>query len=498
MTGEPLSILLVAAEVAPFAKTGGLADVAGTLAREMAARSHDVRVVMPRYYVVNRHRWGLRPAGDPLGVPMGVLGEQGCAVLEGRLPDSPVPVYFLEHEKYYGRDGLYTTAYGDGYADNDHRFVFLSRAALQLCRRLAWRPDIIHVNDWHTAAIPLFLNTLYRQDPLLGEAATLLTIHNLQHQGVFHEGLMDVLDVGREHFHWRELEWFAQVNLLKGGIYHATAINTVSEGYRREIMTPGYGHSLDGVLRDRANDLFAVLNGIDETEWDPRTDPHLPARYSADDLSGKAVCKEALQQQFRLPRNPRVPLIGVISRLVWQKGIDILAAAIHRILALDVQLVLLGTGEPWAHFYFGDIRAEYPRRFGCGIGFDNAMAHQIEAGADFFLMPSRFEPCGLNQMYSMRYGTIPIVRATGGLDDTVQNFDEATGHGSGFKFYDLTPDALFDTIGWAVHNWYHRREALRTMRRRIMSLRFSWAESARLYEQIYRLAIERRTGQHMG
>jgi len=494
MTGEPLSILLVAPEVAPFAKTGGLADVAGTLAREMAARGHDVRVVMPRYYVVDRHRWGLRPAGDPLGVPLGVMGEEWCAVLQGRLPDSPVTVYFLEHEQYYGRDGLYTTAYGDGYADNDRRFVFLSRASLQLCRRLAWRPDVIHVNDWHTAAIPLFLNTLYRQDPLLGEAATLLTIHNLQHQGIFHAGLMDVLDVGREHFNWRELEWFGQVNLLKGGIYHATAVNTVSEGYRREIMTPDYGHSLDGVLRDRANDLFAVLNGIDETEWDPRTDPHLPARYSADDLSGKAACKETLQKHFRLPQDPRVPLIGVISRLVWQKGIDILAAAIHRILALDVQLVLLGTGEPWAHFYFGDIQTEYPRRFGCCIGFDNALAHQIEAGADFFLMPSRFEPCGLNQMFSMRYGTIPIVRATGGLDDTVQNFDEATGHGSGFKFYHLTPDALFDTIGWAVHNWYHRREVLQAMRRRIMGLRFSWAESARLYEQIYRLAIERRTG----
>jgi starch synthase len=496
MTEIPLSILMVAAEVAPFAKTGGLADVTGALARELAGLGHDVRVVMPRYYVVDRAHWNLRPVGGPLGVPMGIMGELWCGVLEGRLPHSEVPVYFIEFEQYFGRDGLYTTAYGDGYADNDNRFVLLSRAALQVCRMLAWPPDLVHVNDWHTAIIPLFLNTACAGDPLLGGAASLLTIHNMEHQGTFYAGLMDVLGIGREHFNWRELEWHGQVNLLKGGITHATAINTVSEGYRREVMTPAFGEGLDGVLRDRAADFFAVLNGIDEKEWDPRTDRHLPARYSAEDLSGKAECKDFLQRRFHLPRRREVPVIALISRLVHQKGIDVLAAAIHRILALDLQLVMLGTGEPWAHFFFGDIHREYPHRFACHIGFDSALAHQMEAGADFFLMPSRFEPCGLNQMYSMRYGTIPIVRATGGLDDTVQNFEEATGAGSGFKFYDLTPDALHDTISWAVHTWYHRPGRIRAMIPRIMGRNFSWAESARKYDQIYRLAIERRTGRY--
>jgi starch synthase len=324
----------------------------------------------------------------------------------------------------------------------------------------------------------------------VGEAASVLTLHNLQHQGWAPKDLMEVLGIGWAHFNYLELEMYDQVNLLKGGIYHATQLCTVSEGYAREIQTPAYGEGLDEVLRDCNWKLHGILNGVDYDEWNPETDPLLAARYSVDDLSGKAVCKKDLQQVFGLPQRDDVPLFGLVSRLVKQKGIDILAAAIDRILALDLQMVLVGNGEPWAHFFFGDVAAAHPDKFACFIGYDNARAHKVEAGADFFLMPSRFEPCGLNQMYSLRYGTPPIVRATGGLDDSVENYDVRTRTGTGFKFLDPTPEALYDTVGWAVHTWYNDREGLDSLIRNGMTRRFSWEAAARKYGRLYRRAAE--------
>jgi len=489
-----LRILMTASEAVPFAKEGGLADVVGALPRYLAERGHDVRVVMPRYYRIDREKYGLKPLPGSLVVPMGVIGEMYCGVLEGRLPESGVPVYFLEHDGFYGRDGGLYEQDNESFLDNDNRFLFLSRGSLELCKMLGFTPDVVHAHDWHTAAVPVLLNTSLRDDPYVGEASSLLTIHNMQHQGSFYEGAMDVLGIGWEWFNFLNLEKENQVNLLKGGVYHATLLNTVSRGYAREIQTPEHGWGLEGVVRERSADLAGILNGVDYGTWNPETDPCLVARYSAADLSGKALCKADLQRAMGLPERPEVPLIGMVSRLVKQKGIDVLAEAIHRILALDLQFVILGAGEPWTHFYFGDITARYPDRFRCRIGYDESLAHRIEGGADFFLMPSAFEPCGLNQMYSMRYGTLPIVRATGGLDDSVENFDELTGTGTGFKFQDLTAGALFDTIGWAVHTWYHRPEAIRTLVANAMARRFTWEDAALGYEELYLRAVRMRLG----
>jgi len=488
-----LSILFSVSEAAPFVKEGGLGDVAGALPRALESRGHDVRVVLPRYYAIDRDLHGLTPLPGLLVVPMGIIGDMYCGVYEGRLPDSGVPVYFLEHEAFYGRDGVYGPD-NEGFADNDNRFVFLSRATLELCRMLNFSPDMIHAHDWHTAAVPIFMDTLYRHDRYVGNAASVLSLHNLQHQGNFYPGLMDVLGIGWEHFTFLELEHHNQTNLLKGGLYHATKLSTVSEGYAREILTPEFGWGLDGVIRERAGDLVGIINGVDYTEWNPESDPLIPACYSATDLSGKSVCKQELQCRFGLPERPDVPLFGMVSRLVTQKGINILAAAIHRILELDLQIVLLGNGESWTHFYFSDIAARYPEKFRCYIGFSNPLAHQVEAGSDFFLMPSAFEPCGLNQMYSLRYGTIPVVRAVGGLNDSVENFDERTLAGTGFKFHALTPNALVDTVGWSVWTWYHNKPGIDSLIRNGMAQRFTWEMAAEKYEQLYYWSVEKKLG----
>jgi len=488
-----LNILITASEAVPFAKEGGLADVVGALPKFLKAQGHDVRVVMPRYYKVDREKFQLRQLPGVLVVPMGVIGSMYCGVLEGRLPGTDVPVYFLEHDDFYGRDTLYETD-NRGYIDNDNRFIFLSRGSLELCKMIQFAPDVVHAHDWHTAAVPVLMNTVYRHDQYLGEAASVLTIHNMQHQGSFYEGAMDVLGVGWEHFTYLELEMENQVNLLKGGIYHATLLNTVSEGYAREMQTPEYGWGLEGVVRERSGALTGILNGVDYDEWNPECDPFLPAPYSAQDLSGKKICKRELQRACGLPERDDVPLIGMVSRLVKQKGIDTLAQALPRLLELDVQIVLLGAGEPWAHFYFGGMAAKHPERFACRIGYDNRLAHQIEGGCDFFLMPSAFEPCGLNQMYSLRYGTIPIVRATGGLDDSVQNLDAGTRTGTGFKFWNLNAGALFDTVGWAVHTWYHDPAMIQELRQNAMAQRFTWDEAAEKYERLYQRAVHMRLG----
>ncbi|MCM0080138.1 glycogen synthase GlgA [Geomonas sp. Red32] len=488
-----LKILMTASEAVPFAKEGGLADVVGALPKYLKGLGHDVRVVMPRYYKVDRDAYGLRQLPGVLVVPMGIIGMMYCGVYEGRLPGSDVPIYLLEHEEFFGRDPLYDRD-NEGYLDNDNRFVFLSRASLEICKMLDFRPDVVHAHDWHTAAAPILLNTAYRHDPHLHEAASLLTIHNMQHQGSFYEGVMDILGIGWQHFNFLELEMNDQVNLLKGGIYHATVLNTVSEGYAREIQTPAFGWGLEGVVRERSPVLRGILNGVDYQEWNPETDRHLPVNFGSDDLSGKALCKRALQREMGLPEREEVPLFGLVTRLVKQKGIDVLAEAIHRMLEMDIQVVLLGAGEPWAHFYFGDVAASHPGRFACRIGYNNGLAHRIEGGCDFFLMPSAFEPCGLNQMYSLRYGTIPIVRATGGLDDSVENFDQAAGTGTGFKFWDLTAGALYDTVGWAVHTWYHHPDAIQALRRRGMAKRFTWEEAAAKYEALYLDAMRLRLG----
>ncbi len=491
-----LNILLAASEVVPFAKSGGLADVAGALPKALHALGHDVRVVMPRYYIVDREKYGLRKLDGVLGIPMGSMGDRWAAVYEGRLPGSEVPVYFIEHDAMFGRKGLYDDEHGYAYIDNDNRFILFSRAVMELAKMLDFRPDILHANDWHTGTLPLLLNSAYVFDPFFDATASVMTIHNMQHQGRYYRGAVDVMGISWNHFNHYELEDHGGVNMLKGGIVHADAVTTVSGRYAQEIQTPEFGWGLHDVVRAHAGKLHGIVNGVDYDEWNPAADPLIPAAFDTEDMAGKSVCKRELQRQFGLAERDDVALIGLVGRLAEQKGIGLIAGAVGRLMQMDIQIVLLGTGEKWAEHFFGDLVRHYPGRFACHIGYDNTVAHRIEAGSDFFLMPSLFEPCGLNQIYSLRYGTLPIVRATGGLDDTIENYDPASGRGTGFKCYDATVDALVGTVAWAVDTWYGNPEAIAAMRREAMTQCFSWEASASAYVDVYRRALEARRRDH--
>lgn len=486
-----LNILIAASEVVPFAKTGGLADVAGALPKALRALGHDVRVVMPRYYIVDKEKYALKPLEGSLGVPMGSLGEIWAAVYEGVLPGSDVPVYFIEHEGFFGRKGLYDEG-GEGYKDNDNRFIFFSKAVMQLAKKLRFKPDVIHANDWHTAAIPVLLNTTYAFDRDFENTGSLLSIHNLQHQGKFYKGAMDVLGIGWEHFTADEIEEYDGINLLKGGIVHADMISTVSQKYAQEIRTPEFGWGLERLINGYAYKLAGILNGVDYDEWSPAVDPFIAQTYDLEDMSGKGLCKSALQRAFSLPERSDVPVIGLVGRLAEQKGITLLSAAIWNLLELDIQIVLLGAGENWAESFFSHIAGTYPEKFGCYIGYRNDLAHQVEAGSDLFLMPSLFEPCGLNQIYSLRYGTLPIVRATGGLDDTIENYQSGSGNGTGFKFYDATPEALIGTVKWAVDTWVNDKNGLNQLIANAMRKRYDWEIAAKGYDALYRRIVDGR------
>jgi len=482
---EKKKVLFVASEVVPFAKSGGLADVAGALPKSLANLGHEVIVVMPRYYSIDKSKLNLVPGA--LGVPMGSMGELWAGVYESTLPGSDVKIYFIDYEAFYGRKGLYADENNVSYPDNDNRFIFLSKAAMQLAKKLRFQPDIIHANDWHTATLPLLRNTKYLYDPDFAKAATILTIHNLHYQGHFYKGAMDVLEVGWEHFTPDDLEEYDGVNFLKGGISHADAVTTVSRQYAREIQTPEFGWGLEGHIRKYAHKLYGILNGVDYEEWSPVLDPFIAKHYDLHDMSGKKVCKSALQQEFHLPQREDVPLIGFVGRFVDQKGIGLIASAMHELVKMDIQMVFLGSGEKWAEGFFSEVAAKYPEKVGTYVGYNNALAHKIEAGCDLFLMPSLFEPCGLNQIYSLRYGTLPVVRGTGGLEDTIDNFNPHTGEGNGFKFYEASPNAFLNTLKWAIDVYYNDKEAFENLRKNAMKARFSWDEAAEIYTKLYAL-----------
>jgi starch synthase len=485
----PLKVLFVASEVAPFRKTGGLADVAGALPRVLRQRGIDVRVVMPLYAGI---RWNtLETLDGVLNVPI-YYGMAKGGVRRGVLPGSEVPVYFLEHHRYFDRPYLYGPP-GQAYPDNLERFTFFARGALELCKALGFQPDVIHANDWQAALVAPYINTVEWSRPLHA-AASVFTIHNLAYQGNFDSGAMFITGLGPEHYHPGEFEHFGDVNLMKAAIVHSTLLSTVSPTYAAEIQTPAYGFGLDGVLRSRREDLRGILNGIDFDEWNPAADPHLPRKFDGEHLGGKAICKAALQREVGLPVRADAPLYGVIGRLTSQKGFDVLAHALDRLLAWDLQVVLLGSGDPDAERFFSALSLRRGDKFRAFVGFDDPLAHRIEAGCDFFLMPSRFEPCGLNQMYSLRYGTLPIVRATGGLRDTVRNYDEKRVSGTGFMFDDLTPEGLINTIGWAQSTYFDRPGHIEAMRRAAMAEDFSWHRAAAAYEALYREAYARRRG----
>jgi starch synthase len=482
-----MRILLASSEVAPFAKTGGLADVAGALPKALHALGHDVRVVLPKYRAVDAARHGLRLVLPKLAVPIAWTVED-AAVWQGFIDD--VPVYFVQHDEFYDREGLYQIA-GRDHPDNDVRFAFFSRAIIELSQALDIVPDVYHCNDWQTGLVPTYLRTVLRDAPTLQGTGVLFTVHNLGYQGLFRPAALAAANLGADLFTPFGLEFFGKVNFLKAGLVWSDLITTVSRKYSQEIQTEEFGCGLEGVLRARRTDVHGILNGIDYAEWHPAKDRYLPATYSADHLDGKAACKEDLQQRMGLPVRADVPLLGVISRLAAQKGIDLIAEALDDLFALDTQLVLLGTGEPALHEAFQAARAKHPERLGLTLGFDVALSHMIEAGADIFLMPSRYEPCGLNQMYSLAYGTVPVVRATGGLDDTIEPVDPDTGRGTGFKFADASAEALLRTVRGAVA-LYRQPERWRRLMRNGMRADFSWERSARAYDERYREIARRR------
>ncbi|MBI2883359.1 MAG: glycogen synthase GlgA [Candidatus Methylomirabilis oxyfera] len=487
-----MKILCAASEAAPFAHTGGLGDVAGALPKALGRLGHDVRLIMPLYQAVDVQRHRLRIVASGLSVPT-ASGPQAVDLLEGNLSGG-VPVYFIRHDPSFHRAGLYQTPSAEDYPDNAERFAMFCRAALEVCRQIDFQPEVLHAHDWQTALLPVYLKTTLSGDPFFQRTATVFTIHNLGYQGLFPPEVLPRLMLPRALFTPAGLEFYGKGNLLKGGLLFADLLTTVSRRYSQEIRTAEQGFGLDGVLRERQTDLFGVLNGIDPEEWNPACDPHIAAHYTVVDLAGKARCKADLQHRLKLPVRATVPLLAVISRLAGQKGLDLLYAILETLMALNVQLVLLGSGEKPLEAAFREAAAKQPSKLVVRIGFDIPLSHQIEAGADLFLMPSRYEPCGLNQMYSLVYGTIPVVHATGGLDDTIVQFDPGTGQGNGFRFEDATADAFLQAIRQAL-TLYREKTLWPRLITNAMTADFTWDRSAREYERLYRRAADKMRGQ---
>jgi starch synthase len=486
---QPLQIVMVASEAVPFAKAGGLGDVAGVLPSHLVAMGHDVRLIMPLYGTIDRSRYALRPVLDSMGVPMG-SGTEWCRVLEHRSPDG-FTVHFIEHHEAFSHGGIYDEY---GFWHNGRRFVFFSRAALQVCMDTGYKPDVIHCHDWMTAILPAYLKSQMSLDPLLGYSGTVLTLHNVGdgYQGKCHPSTFEFSGLSQSLFNVDQFEDNGWMNLLKGGLAQADLINAVSPTFAREIQTKEGGCGLDFYVRRRAHDLHGILNGVDDRAWNPETDRLIPANYSVDDMAGKAICKRELQKTFGMHQDENAPLFGVVSRMSEQKGLNTVVAALPAIIERGGQFVLVGSGDPNLEWRFQEIAGRYHGRVGTYIGFNNPLAHLVEAGADFFLMPSLWEPCGLNQLYSLRYGTLPVVRATGGLEDTVENYQPETGEGTGFKFQDPSGAALAGTAIWAINTYHQRRDHIHKMQQKGMRLRFEWSHAAQRYEELYRWAMAKR------
>ncbi len=478
-----MNVFMISSEIYPLAKTGGLADMVSALARTLVRSGTRVTLVMPAYQSTLETSPDIGRAGIEFSVPI-ANRHVPAQILRTSLAQD-LTVYLIQGGGYFARAGLYGTPAGD-YPDNAERFVFFAKAALALAQETGpW--DLLHCHDWQAALVPVFKQAHASVYPGLQKSKDLLTIHNIAYQGVFPVSFWELLNLEPSYFSPSYLEFFGWINFLKGGIVIADAITAVSKKYAREIMTPEYGCGLDGVIRTREARLVGILNGVDYDEWSPATDTHLKKNYEPSKLHGKRMCKAELQKIFGLPVRSMVPLFAVISRLVDQKGLDLFVEAIEELFRLDLQLVLLGTGEQKYQDFFTALGYQYPSKLGVKIGFDNDLAHKIEAGADFFLMPSKFEPCGLNQMYSLKYGTIPIVRATGGLDDTVEDFDPLRVTGNGFKFAVYSGAVLLEAVKRAIAIYSNRLIWSRLLKN-AMTADFSWhrsaAEYARLYQQL--------------
>ena len=482
-----MKIVIASPEAVPYVKTGGLADVAGALFKEYRRMKKDAYIILPLYKKIKESQPSLTDTGVKIKVPV------GSRVLEGRI-FSQSSAYFIECEEFFAREELYGTPEGD-YADNASRFVFFSRGILEICKAMKFQPDIIHCNDWQTGLVPLYLRTIYGADKFFKNTASIFTIHNLGYQGLFPSSEMPLTGLGWELFNPEGLEFYGKVNFLKAGISSADILNTVSNTYSKEILSKEFGCGLDGVLRNRVRDLYGVINGIDYEEWDPSRDAFIPAKYSRDNISGKAFCKKELMKSLFRPLDnldaERNPLIGMVGRLSAQKGLDLVLQSANELLSRGVKLVILGKGDEIFHRSLSETAKRYKGKVSVTIGFEEALAHRIYAGSDFFLMPSRYEPCGLGQLIALRYGCLPIARKTGGLVDTVQDYEPLTSKGTGFLFSDYTPSAMQEAVKRALCV-YTDKDKFQGMLVNGMQLDFSWKKSAKRYIKLYNEIIKKR------
>jgi starch synthase len=481
-----MKILFVASEVSPFAKTGGLADVTGSLPKILKNMEHDVRIIMPFYKMVETSGAGIRKGRKGVEFQMGGATQKGL-LRQTSLGD--IPVYLVENREYFQRDFLYGTPAGD-YPDNHLRFAFFCRAVLQLLKRMDFRPDIIHCHDWQSALVPILMKYEHKEDPFFMRTACIYTIHNLAYQGIFPKETMPEMDIDPDWFTVDKLEYYGQVNLMKGAILTADVISTVSETYCREIQTPEMGCGMDGLLQQRSHDLYGIMNGLDYSEWNPATDVEITKNFTASTLSGKAANKKRLQKVLGLDQIKDIPVLAMVTRLSAQKGLDLIEPLFPKFEAEKLQLVILGVGDEKYMQLMQEYKATAPRNISINLEFKPHLARQIYAGSDMFLMPSHYEPCGLGQLIALRYGTVPIVRKTGGLGDTVFDARENYKEANGFTFDEYTPETLWAAVTRALEA-YHEKKKWEKLVRNGMNADYSWERSARKYDELYRKALKK-------
>ncbi|MEA3297092.1 MAG: glycogen synthase GlgA, partial [candidate division Zixibacteria bacterium] len=474
----------------PYAKTGGLGDVLGTLPKALAKRGHEVKVFIPKYGFLSKQQHQLEELGWSHQIP---IGDRKEPVTVSVVRDRKIclETYFIANSHFFDRPGLYSDPQTKkDFTDNDERFTFFSRSVLETARKIGFKPDLVHVHDWQAGLIPVFLETVYAGDPFFKGVKSVLTIHNLAHQGVFAKDRFVGLCLPEELF-WATspMEFYGKVNFLKAAIVYADKITTVSPRYAEEIQTGRFGCGLEGVLRERSADLVGILNGVDYTTWSPSRDKKIPFKYYPANLSGKKMNKVELLRTARLPIREKTPLVGMITRLAHQKGFELIKEAAGRLFAMNIQMIVLGTGEEKYHKLFELLEKEYPDKLKAYLVHDENLAHRIEASADIFLMPSLFEPCGLNQMYSLKYGTVPIVNEVGGLADTITDVDSETGEGTGFVFREETPEAMLSALQRAIDSYTKRRKWTKIMKAG-MHQNFSWDKSVDKYCELFEHMLE--------
>ncbi len=481
-----MKILIASSEAVPFIKTGGLADVAGALYKEYRRMRHRSCLVLPLYKKIKEGRFPLKDTGITVNVP---VGER---IAEGRIFSDEASAYFIRCDEFFDREELYGIPEGD-YSDNASRFIFFSRGIIEACKALNFRPDIIHCNDWQTGLIPLYLKTLYKGDVFFKKTATFFSIHNIGYQGLFPASEMPLTNLGWELFRPEGVEFYGKVNFLKAGLISADVLGTVSETYAKQILDREFSFGLDGVLRKREADIYGVINGIDYEEWDPWKDKFLPANFSHNDISGKAVCKRELIKKLFYPKDPasaeRMPLVGMVGRLSEQKGLDLVIQSVPELLSFGVKLAILGKGDESFQRSLSEISEKCKGMISVTIGFDDELAHMIYAGSDFFLMPSRYEPCGLGQLIALRYGAIPVARKTGGLADTIQDYEPLALKGTGFLFSDYTASAMLDALKRALCLYTDTDKRSRMIYDGMLK-DFSWKRSAKTYVGLYKAVLQ--------